>query len=86
MHFGEGTPFKSVKHRIDEINEENHVYNYTLIEGDALADKLEKISYEAKFETSPEGGNVAKMVSNYFTFEDAAISKEEIKVGKEKSH
>lgn len=74
-----------MKHRIDEINEENFIYNYTLVEGDALAGKLEKISYEAKFETSPEGGTIAKMVSNYYTLEGVAISEEEIKAGKGKA-
>ncbi|KAJ8534108.1 hypothetical protein K7X08_007432 [Anisodus acutangulus] len=36
INFPEGGNFKSIKYRIDEINEEKFVYKYTLIEGDAL--------------------------------------------------
>ncbi|KAL3508135.1 hypothetical protein ACH5RR_033517 [Cinchona calisaya] len=85
MNFAEGTQFKSIKHRIDEIDVAKCIYNYTLIEGDALGDKLEKISYEAKFEASPEGGTISTMTSKYYVLDDAAISEEEIKAGKEKA-
>ena len=51
-----GTPFRSVKHRVDEINEEKYKYCYTLIEGDVLAGKLEKIAYEIQLAPSTDGG------------------------------
>ncbi|KAK4345876.1 hypothetical protein RND71_036052 [Anisodus tanguticus] len=76
--------FKSIKYRIDEINEEKFVYKYTLIEGDALVDKLEKIIYEVKFEQSPDGGSISKVTSTYYKEGDFKLKEEEIKAGKEK--
>ncbi|CAK9187507.1 unnamed protein product [Ilex paraguariensis] len=71
--------------RIDEINEETFVYNYTLIEGEALVGKFEKISHEAMFEPSLDGGTISKMTSKYYTLDDVAITEEEIRAGKEKA-
>ncbi|KAI3456035.1 hypothetical protein Pfo_012699 [Paulownia fortunei] len=70
INFAEGDNFKSVKYRIDELNEESLMYKYTLIEGDALIDKLEKITYEVKFEQTADGNFMLK--------------EEEVKAGKEK--
>ena len=75
---------KYLKHHIDELNEDTYTYNYTLIEGDALIDKLEKISFEVKFEASPDGGTISKMTSKYHTKGDFVLSEEQIKAGKEK--
>ncbi|KZV50991.1 pathogenesis-related protein 10.4 [Dorcoceras hygrometricum] len=84
--FGEGSQFKSVKHRVDEIDEANHVYKYSIIEGDVLGDDLESISYVVKFEASADGGSVSKTVSHYHTKHDAhGITEEKIKEGKEKA-
>ena len=60
------------------------MYNYSMIEGDALMDNLEYISYEVKFEPTPEGGSKNKMVSKYHTKGDIELKEEEIKAGKEK--
>ena len=81
--FHAGSQLKSVKNRIDELNEENYSYKYTYIEGDALADKLESIAYEAQFEPTPEGGSKNKMTSKYYTKADVVLSEEEIKAGKD---
>ncbi|KZV30458.1 major allergen Pru ar 1-like [Dorcoceras hygrometricum] len=84
--FGEGSQFKSVKHRVDEIDEANHVYKYSIIEGDVLGDDLESISYVVKFEASHDGGSVCKTISYYHTKHDAhGITEEKIKEGKEKA-
>ncbi|ONI01670.1 hypothetical protein PRUPE_6G152200 [Prunus persica] len=48
ISFDEGSHYSYVKHRIDGLDEDNFVYSYTLVEGDALSDKVEKISYEIK--------------------------------------
>uniref|UniRef100_A0A5B7CCJ2 Putative major allergen Pru ar 1-like n=1 Tax=Davidia involucrata TaxID=16924 RepID=A0A5B7CCJ2_DAVIN len=85
INFTEGSAFNSVKHQIDELNEETCMFNYTLIEGDALKGNLEKISYEVKFVASPDGGTISKMTSKYYTVGDVVISEEEIKAGKEKA-
>ncbi|KAH7521606.1 hypothetical protein FEM48_Zijuj07G0051000 [Ziziphus jujuba var. spinosa] len=58
---------------------------YSLIEGDALTDKLEKISYENKF-IAADGGSVIKSVSKYHTkTDDYDITEDKIKAGKEKA-
>lgn len=79
-----GGAFKSVKYHIDELNEDTYTYSYTLIEGDALVDKLKKITYDVKLEQSPDGGSISKVTSKYYTLGDFALKEEEIKVGKEK--
>ncbi|KAJ9154564.1 hypothetical protein P3X46_027884 [Hevea brasiliensis] len=83
--FGEGSQFKYVKHRIEEIDKENLIYRYSVIEGDALMNVLEKISNEIKFEASADGGSICKNNSTYFTIGDFELKQEQIKAGKEKS-
>ncbi|XP_050239865.1 major allergen Pru ar 1-like isoform X4 [Quercus robur] len=83
--FGEGYQFNYVKHRIDEIDDVNFTYSYSLIEGDALTDIIEKISYEIKLVASPDGGSILKSTSKYHTKGDHEIKEEQIKAGKEKA-
>jgi len=61
-----------------------HTYKYTLIEGESLNKDLEKVTYEVKFESSPDGGSISKVTSNYYTKGDLKLNEEEIKAGKEK--
>ncbi|XP_059435136.1 major allergen Pru ar 1-like [Corylus avellana] len=82
--FAEGSQFSTVKNRIDELNERTYSYKYTVIEGDALADKLELIVHEVQFEATSEGGSKNKMTTKYHTKDDVVIKEEEIKAGKEK--
>ncbi|KAF5464403.1 hypothetical protein F2P56_014480 [Juglans regia] len=84
VNFAEGSPISSIKNRIDEVNEESYYYKYTVIEGDALAEKLEFIVHEVQFEPTPEGGSKNKMTTNYHTKGDILFTEEEIKAGKEK--
>lgn len=66
MFCSAGSQITSVRNRVDAVDDEKYVYNYTLIEGDtSLMEKLEFISYEVKFEATPEGGSKNKMVSKY---------------------
>ncbi|KAM7485280.1 hypothetical protein LguiA_001289 [Lonicera macranthoides] len=74
-----------LKYKIDELSEETYTYNYTLVEGDALTDKLEKIAYEVKFEACPNGGTISKMTSKYYTLGDFVVQEEDVKAGKEKA-
>ncbi|KAM7488113.1 hypothetical protein LguiB_025597 [Lonicera macranthoides] len=83
--FGEGSQFKSVKHRVDALDKDNMTYSYSIIEGDALMDILESISYHIKVEGLADGGSVCKNRSIYHTKGDAKITEEEIKAGKEKA-
>ena len=80
-----GSQFKYVKHRIDEVDHENFTYGYSVIEGDALGEVLEKISYEIKIVASPDGGSVLKSNSKYHTKGEHEIKEEQVKAGKEKA-
>ncbi|KAL0388516.1 UNVERIFIED_CONTAM: Major allergen Pru ar 1 [Sesamum radiatum] len=84
INFAEGSPFKYVKYRIDELNEESLTYGYTLVEGDSLEDKLEKITYSVKFEQSADGGSICKVTSKYYTVGEFTLKEEEVKSGKER--
>ncbi|PQQ16604.1 major cherry allergen Pru av 1.0201 [Prunus yedoensis var. nudiflora] len=85
INFGEGSHYSYVKHRIDALDKDNFVYNYSLVEGDALSDKIEKITYEIKLVASADGGSVIKSTSNYHTTGDVEIKEEDVKGGKEKA-
>ena len=74
-----------MKHRIDGLDKDNFVYSYSLVEGDALSDKVEKISYEIKLVASADGGSIIKSTSNYHTKGDVEIKEEDVKAGKEKA-
>ncbi|XP_075653093.1 major allergen Pru ar 1-like [Castanea sativa] len=83
--FHEGSHFKFLKHKIDAINKENFTYNYSVIEGGPLSDKIEKISYETKLVATPDGGSIFKSTSKYYAKDDFEIKEEQIKTGKEKA-
>ena len=76
---------KCTKHRIDALDTENLVCKYTLVEGDVIFDRIEKIEYEAKFEASSNGGCICKMTSVYHAKEGVELTEENIKAGKEKA-
>ncbi|KAL0414202.1 UNVERIFIED_CONTAM: Major allergen Pru ar 1 [Sesamum radiatum] len=85
IHFGEGSQYKSVKHRVDAIDKENLTHSYTIIEGDALAGVLESITYHVKIVPTEDGGCICKNRSIYHTNGDVEIKEENIKEGKEKA-
>ncbi|TYG50888.1 hypothetical protein ES288_D10G212700v1 [Gossypium darwinii] len=60
INFVEGLPFQYMKHQIGGHDENNFSYSYDLIEGGPWGDKLEKISYENKFEAAAGGGSICK--------------------------
>ncbi|XP_060215447.1 major strawberry allergen Fra a 1-3-like [Lycium barbarum] len=82
VNFTKGSPFEFVKHRIDELDKENMVCIYTMIEGDALGEKLDSISYEIKFEESNQGC-ICKMTTNYHGIGEFVVKEEDIKAGKD---
>nr|AAD26558.1 major allergen mal d 1 [Malus domestica] len=83
--FGEGSQYGYVKHKIDSVDEANYSYAYTLIEGDALTDTIEKVSYETKLVASGSG-SIIKSISHYHTKGDVEIKEEHVMAGKEKAH
>nr|XP_023922036.1 allergen Fra a 1-like [Quercus suber]POE98440.1 major allergen pru ar 1 [Quercus suber] len=58
---------------------------FSVIEGDALFDKLEKISTETKIVASPDRGSIVKTTSKYQTKGDIQLPDEQIREGKEKA-
>lgn len=80
-----GNRRKTVKHKVEAPDNESFSYCYSIIEGDALANTLEKTSYEVKITASPEGGSVCKNESMYFTKGDGEITEEKIMAVKEKA-
>ncbi|KAK1402924.1 Major allergen Pru ar 1 [Heracleum sosnowskyi] len=84
INFAEGSKIRYLKHHIDDLNEENYVYNYTLIEGEGMMDKIDKISYEVKFEASCTGGTISKMTTKVYAKDNFQLKDEEINAGKEK--
>ncbi|KAG6431425.1 hypothetical protein SASPL_109504 [Salvia splendens] len=61
--FAEGSDMKPAKHKIVELDEENHVFKYNLIEGGILGEDLESVSYILKFDKGGDGGCVIKIAS-----------------------
>ncbi|CAL8991291.1 major allergen Pru av 1-like [Prunus yedoensis var. nudiflora] len=82
---GEGSQYSYVKHQIDSIDKENFVYSYSLIEGDAISETIEKVCYEIKLVASADGGSIIKNTSNYHTKGDVEIKEEHVKAGKERA-
>ncbi|KAL2463504.1 Major allergen Pru ar 1 [Forsythia ovata] len=82
-NFSDDSPLKTLKNRVDFIDTVNYVSKFTLIEGDALDDKVEKICYELKFEDSKDGGCVLKIKSDYHTKGDVVLKEEDIKAGQD---
>ncbi|KAH6769630.1 hypothetical protein C2S52_014433 [Perilla frutescens var. hirtella] len=60
-----GSQMKPAKHKIEEVDEVNHVYKYSLIEGGILGEDLESVTYVYKFEAGPTGGCTIKIVKTY---------------------
>lgn len=62
-----------MKHQIDELDEKTFTYKYTSIEVIGISDKIEKIYYDIKFESSPDGGTISKMTTTIYTHCDFDI-------------
>lgn len=56
---------KPAKHRIEEVDEANHVYKYSVIEGGVLGEDIESVTYVFKFESGGEGGCAVKISATY---------------------
>ncbi|XP_050216021.1 major allergen Pru ar 1-like [Mercurialis annua] len=85
INFADASHFNYAKERTDAVDKENLTYSYSMIEGDVLAEKLEKITNEIKFEATSDGGCVIKSLSTYYTIGDFELKQEDIKAGKDKS-
>ncbi|XP_039163137.1 pathogenesis-related protein STH-2 [Eucalyptus grandis] len=75
---GAGSTEQNVKHQIDKLDKENFMCRNTMIEGDALGDKLQSIDYEVKFEATSDGGSVCRMASKDNSEKALQVEEEEI--------
>jgi len=83
--FGEGSPFKFVKQKVDVVDHANFIFAYTVMEGDVVSDTIEKATYECKIVAGPNGGSILKSTTNYHTKGDNKIDEEKLKLGKERA-
>lgn len=75
---------KPAKHRVEEVDEVNHVYKYTVIEGGVLGEDIESVTYVLKFVSGGEGGCSVKISGTYHPkVEENATIKERIEKVKE---
>ncbi|XP_020238517.1 major allergen Pru ar 1 [Cajanus cajan] len=79
----EGDKIKSLKHRIDAIDQEKLTYSYAVIEGDAALEKVDAISHEIKFEATEKGGCKTKNVSKYQPKPGVDVKEEDFKAARE---
>ncbi|KAF7813539.1 class-10 pathogenesis-related protein 1-like [Senna tora] len=80
----EGGELHYVKHKVEAVDNDNFVYNYSLVESDTFPDTLEKISVDTKLEAAANGGSVVKVTVTSVTKGDAKPTEEELKMGKQK--
>ncbi|KAL2558416.1 MLP-like protein [Forsythia ovata] len=85
VNFGEGSQFKSVKHRVDALDKENFTHSYSIVEGDVLMGIFESITYHIEILATADGGCICRNRSIYNTKGDVQITEEKIKEGKEKT-
>ncbi|XP_044498123.1 major strawberry allergen Fra a 1-2-like isoform X2 [Mangifera indica] len=75
-----------MKHKVDALDKESFVYNYTIIEGDTLTGKFEKIVYETKWVSSPDGGSIFKATVSFHTLPGFDVPAEKlVNTAKEKA-
>ncbi|KAL2229713.1 major allergen Pru av 1-like [Sesamum indicum] len=83
--FADGSPYKTAKHRIDEIDEENYIYKYSVIGGDALGEDFDSMTHGFKIEVGADGGSICKTTSTFHTKGEDHVIQEKIKAGKERA-
>ncbi|XP_071725343.1 major strawberry allergen Fra a 1.05-like [Rutidosis leptorrhynchoides] len=81
----EGSKKSYMKHRIDSIDKDNLTYNYNIIEGDFMTDKVEKICHENKIVAFSDGGSILKMKTSIYTVDGADVSEDVMKAGQAKA-
>ncbi|XP_020235128.1 pathogenesis-related protein 10 [Cajanus cajan] len=71
-------------HRVDAIDEASFVYNFSIIEGTGLPEKLEKVSFESQVVEGPNGGCIRKAHAKLYTKGDATLSEDDLKANQAK--
>ncbi|KAE9602576.1 hypothetical protein Lal_00050174 [Lupinus albus] len=78
----EGGETKYVLHKIEEIDEANLGYNYSIVGGVGLPDTVEKITFETKLVEGVNGGSIGKVTIKIETKGDAKPNEQEGKAAK----
>ena len=60
--------------------------HHSLVEGDSLSEKIEKISFVTKIVAIPGGGSILKSTSTYHTTGDHEIEEEHVRAGNEMTY
>ncbi|XP_010551083.1 PREDICTED: major pollen allergen Car b 1-like [Tarenaya hassleriana] len=85
--FAPGFPYKNSKSRVESLDVENLEYKYSVVEGDPLNDKCEKITTELKFLQGTDGGSVIKIKTDFYSISSsgaADLNDEEMEEAREK--
>ncbi|KDP36247.1 hypothetical protein JCGZ_09812 [Jatropha curcas] len=86
--FGDGSPITHVIETVDFMDIEKCTYHYSIIGGDpTLIDTsvVEKMSFQLRFEQTPNGGTCAKRSAKGYTIDGAEVNEEEVRAGLEKT-
>ncbi|KAL0538017.1 hypothetical protein IC582_027011 [Cucumis melo] len=82
--FNYGGELKTIKHRLDVVDEASLTYKYTVLEGDLISETIDQIVKEIKVTEGPDGGSILKSTSVYHTKGDNQLDEGKLKSGEEK--
>ncbi|XP_073113074.1 major pollen allergen Aln g 1 [Elaeis guineensis] len=71
------SPVNFVKDRVDVLDNEKHVFKYSVVEGGLLGIRLKSYSFDHKFETASDGSTAGKVILEYETLDETDLSVEE---------
>ncbi|KAJ8646744.1 hypothetical protein MRB53_008492 [Persea americana] len=71
--------FSYWKDRVDAVDDQKHIFKYSVIEGGLIGKKVKSTSFELKFNEATDGGSVCKLSGEYETIEDRLPTEEETK-------
>ncbi|KAB1213919.1 Major pollen allergen Bet v 1-D/H [Morella rubra] len=70
--------FGYVKDRIELIDHEKHIFKYSVMEGGLVGVKLKSFAAEITFNSTAEGGCLAKLNIQYESLEGSLLSEEDV--------
>ncbi|WOH08518.1 hypothetical protein DCAR_0727959 [Daucus carota subsp. sativus] len=73
-----------LKLKVEALDESSFTYTYSIFEGEALTDKIEKMQFEIKFEPSSDGGSKCTMNTKCFPKGGAELNEDNCKAAKDK--
>lgn len=67
-----------MKDRVDIVDDEKHLFKYTVIEGGVIGTKLKSHSFEIDLAPTINGGCLSKIFVDYDTIDDRLLPEEEV--------